>query len=54
MFIYAGAFAKGDSVALQTVPGYTTEAACISQGTLGKMFVAGTSKEYVFKCIKVN
>lgn len=54
IFIYAGMFAKGDSVALHSVPGYTTEAACAAEGKRGTDFVTGSSKEYKFKCFKVN
>lgn len=54
MYIYAGAFAKGDSVTLYTIPGFSSEAACKAQGPAGERLVLGTSKEYAFVCMKVN
>lgn len=54
LFIYAGAFAKGDSVALHSIPGYSTEQACMAQGHSGKSLVSGIAKDYSFKCFKVN
>lgn len=52
MYIYAGVFAKGDSVALHSVEGFTTQAACQQAGDAAKNFVSGTSKEYKFVCVQ--
>lgn len=54
MFIYAGAWAKGDSVALHSIPGYSSEQVCQMEGKRGAKLVNGTTKEYKFECFKVN
>lgn len=51
MFIYAGSFAKGDSVSLLSVPNFKTEQACMVAGKSGEKFVIGTAKEYRFMCV---
>lgn len=51
MFIYAGAFAKGDSVSLLSVPNFKTEHSCLVAGKAGERFVSGTAKEYKFMCV---
>lgn len=53
LYIYAGMFAKGDSVALTTVTGFPTEQACNDAGNASKSLVAGSSKEFRFKCYSV-
>jgi len=52
IYIFAGPFAKGDSVALTSVPGFSTEAACKSAGFKASSFVVGSAKEYRFECVK--
>jgi hypothetical protein len=52
VLIYAGVWAKGDSVTLQAIPGWQSEAACKSAGSQMGSLVAGTAKEIKFVCIK--
>jgi hypothetical protein len=53
LYIYAGTFAKGDSVTLTNIPGFSTEKACQVAGELAKSnLVTGSSKELRFICIK--
>lgn len=51
MYIYAGTFAKGDSVTISTIDGYTTQAICQQAGSQGAQLVGGSAKEYRFVCI---
>ena len=51
-FIYAGAFAKGDSVALESVPNFKTKASCEKAGNAMKDFVTATTKQYRFVCVE--
>jgi hypothetical protein len=52
MYIYAGAFAKGDSVSLLYVPGFRTQADCMAAGVSGSPLVANSMKEYRYVCLK--
>jgi orotidine-5'-phosphate decarboxylase len=52
LYIYAGAFAHGDSVTLHSIPGFKTEADCKTAGEAGKILVSGSTKEYVYTCLK--
>ncbi|KQW02230.1 hypothetical protein [Rhizobacter sp. Root1221] len=52
LYIYAGMFAKGDSVTVQAVPGFTSEAACKAAGKAAEPLVAGSAKELRFICLK--
>ena len=54
MYIYAGTFASGDSVAITRVPGYTSELSCNKAGHYGASLVRNSAKEYRFTCIPVN
>jgi hypothetical protein len=51
MYIYAGILAKGDSVTMFAVPGYTSEKACMEAGPLAKPLVSGSAKDYRFVCL---
>lgn len=51
MYIYAGVFAKGDSVSVATIEGYTSPAACEQSGAAGEKLVKSSSKEYRFVCV---
>ena len=51
IFIYAGVFAKGDSVAIHSVK-FDTEQACIAAGNKTKTLVDGTAKEAKFVCVR--
>ena len=52
MYIYAGVWAKGDSVALHSIEGFSSQAACQQAGEAAKGFVKETSKEYRFVCVQ--
>lgn len=52
IFIYAGMLAKGDSVALQTLPGWTSKATCEQAGRELDPLVRTTTKELRFVCVK--
>lgn len=51
LYIYAGTFAKGDSVTLTNVPGFTTQQACEQAGQAAHALVAGSSKEARHICV---
>ena len=52
VFVYAGAFAKGDSVALTTIPGFPTQVECQTAGRFIQPMDEGTSKNIKFVCVK--
>lgn len=52
IYIYAGVFAKGDSVTLNHIPGFKTEQSCYSVGNAAKQLVSGSTKELRFICIR--
>lgn len=52
IYIYAGMLAKGDSVALLSVPGFTSEFACFAAAAQTGKFVSGSAKEHRFACVK--
>lgn len=51
LYIYAGAFAKGDSVTLAPVPGFKTLADCQAAGAASSSLVAGSAKELRYVCL---
>jgi hypothetical protein len=51
MYIYAGALAKGDSVTMQIIDGYSSEKTCMEAGPLAKPLVSGSLKDYKFVCL---
>lgn len=52
VFIYAGPLARGDSVALESVPGFRTEQLCQEAGRRTEKFTSGTAKELRFTCVQ--
>lgn len=52
IYIYAGIMAKGDSVALIQVPGFSSELSCQSAGKETTKFVKGSAKEHRFVFVK--
>lgn len=52
IYIYAGVFAKGDSVALTHVDGFASEAMCVAAAEKTKKFVDGSAKEHRFVCVQ--
>lgn len=53
VYIYAGVWAKGDSVAITSVP-MMTEQACNAAGENLGSLVSGSTKEIRFACVKVR
>ena len=52
IYIYAGVLAKGDSVTLNNVSGFRSEAHCAAAGSALKPLVAGSAKELRFVCLR--
>jgi hypothetical protein len=52
IYIYAGTFASGDSVALHTIPGWSSEQSCKEAGEKFSPLVKGTTKEVKFICLQ--
>ena len=52
IYIYAGVFAQGDSVALTYIQGFKSEASCNTAGNATKPLVKGSTKEQRFVCIR--
>ncbi len=51
IYVYAGILAKGDSVALTTIPGYASKDACEQSARDLPKLVKGTTKEVVYVCL---
>lgn len=54
LYIYAGTFAKGDSVTLTNVTGFKTEQVCQEAGNSTKKLVKDSAKELRYVCVKVE
>jgi len=52
IFIYAGPLANGDSVAIESVPNFTTKASCVKAAEQLKTFTNGTAKVYKYACVE--
>lgn len=52
LFIHASTLSKDDSVALTTIPGFTTEDSCIEAGKTANDLTAWTLKQEKFVCIQ--
>ena len=52
IYIYAGTFAKGDSVTLNNVPGFTSQQSCEAAAAASKHFVDASTKEFRYVCVK--
>lgn len=52
ILIYAGAWAEGDSVALDHIGGYPDKAACVAAGEAVKPMTANTTKETRYVCVQ--
>jgi hypothetical protein len=52
IYVYAGVYAKGDSVAITYIPHFKSEAACAAAGNVTKSLVNGSIKEHRFVCIR--
>ena len=53
LYIYAGVFAKGDSVALTTIP-MATQEACEKAAKDTESLVKNTAKEIRHACVRVK
>lgn len=51
IYIYAGALANGDSVAITQIPYFVSKQECIQAGNNAKELVNGTTKVFRFVCI---
>ncbi len=52
IFIYAGTFSKGDSVALTNISGFKTQNACQIAGEKSKQLTDSTFKSARYICVK--
>ena len=52
LFLHAGMLSEKDSMALTTVPGFKTEAACQTAGKQSEALAKRTTKEVKFVCLK--
>lgn len=52
LFLHAGMMSEKDSMALTTVPGFKTEAACLAAGKQSEVLARRTTKEVRFVCLK--
>ena len=53
LYIYAGVWAKGDSVAITTVP-MASLSACEKAGQSADSLVKGSAKDVRYICVKTN
>jgi len=52
LFLHAGMLSDKDSMALTTVPGFKTEAACLAAGKQSEALAKHTTKQARFVCLK--
>lgn len=52
LFLHAGMLSDKDSMALTTVPGFKSEAACQAAGKQSEALTKRTTKEVRFVCLK--
>ncbi len=52
VYIYAGIFAQGDSVAITSITSFETVQECQNAGEQMKPLVRGTAKELRFVCVE--
>lgn len=52
LFLHAGMLSEKDSMALTTVPGFKSEAACLVAGKQSEALGKRTTKEVKFVCLK--
>lgn len=51
IYIYAGVFANGDSVAIHSIDGFNSKEQCMQAGDSASPLVKNSAKEYRFVCI---
>lgn len=54
IYIYAGVFANGDSVAITNIPSFRSKQECMQAGEDAKSLVNGSAKVYRYACLKTN
>lgn len=52
IFVHAGLMSDKDSMAITTVPGFKTEAACQAAGKASEALTKNTTKNTRFVCLK--
>jgi len=52
IYIYAGVFASGDSVAITNIPNFSTKQECVQAGKDAERLVTGSAKVYRFVCLR--
>lgn len=52
LFVHAGMLSEKDSMALTSVTGFKTEAACVTAGKQSEALTKRTTKEVRFVCVK--
>lgn len=54
VFAHVGPMGNGNSNALTSVPGFVSQAACITAGKQAKELAGGTMKEIEYTCVRSN
>jgi hypothetical protein len=52
LFLYAGTFNRGNSIAITNIPGFKSEASCVAAGKAGVDLAKSALKEGRFVCLK--
>ena len=52
LFVHAGMLSEKDSMGITSVPGFKTEAACLTAGKTSEALVKRTTKDLKFVCVK--
>lgn len=52
LYIYAGPWAKGDSVALTSIGGFASQQECSAAGTSSSKLTESSAKEVRFVCVQ--
>lgn len=54
VYIYAGFMAKGDSVTLQTIAGFSSQEVCQEAGRNLEHLTANSTKELRYECVETK
>lgn len=52
LYVYAGMLAKGDSVTMQAVYGFKSQAECVAAGKAADPLVQGSTKVLRYVCVQ--
>lgn len=52
LYIYAGAFARGDSVTITNIDGFSSQQVCEVAGKQSEALVKNSAKDFRFVCVK--